>query len=189
MAYISTNEVFDGLATAPYPEWHPLRPINPYGASKAAGEWYVRHLLTRFYIVRTAWLFDEGGRNFPHKIVQLAGQVRSGKRDLLRVVEDEVGNPTYVPDLACAIADLIKTCAYGPYHLVGDGFCSRFELAQELLRLSGHADVPIQPIRSTEFERASCPPAFAPLANVAADALGIRLPHWRDAMARFLQTA
>ena len=100
IVYISTNEVFDGTATEPYREWDPPHPINPYGRSKAAGEWYVRHLLTRFYIARTAWLYAPGGRNFPHRIIQLADEASTGSAQGkgLRVVTDEVGNPTYAPD-------------------------------------------------------------------------------------------
>jgi dTDP-4-dehydrorhamnose reductase len=189
MVYISTNEVFDGKADEPYREWDPPHPINPYGASKAAGEWYVRHLLSRFYIVRTAWLFARDGRNFPHRMVELAAEVRDGGRGALRVVDDEIGNPTYAPDLASSIAQLVMTQAYGVYHLVSEGYCSRYDLAQEVLGLAGLGDVPVDRIRLAQFDRASTPPPFAPLANTAGAALGIRLPHWRDAMVRLMAPA
>ena len=183
MVYISTNEVFDGEATEPYREWDPPHPINPYGRSKAAGEWFVRHLLTRFYIVRTAWLYAPGGRNFPHRIIQLADE-----RGALRVVTDEVGNPTYAPDLAKAIAALIRTDAYGVYHLTNAGYCSRYDFAREILRVSGREHVPVEPITLAEFQRASTPPRFAPLANTAAAALGITLRPWQEALAEFLKS-
>ena len=183
MVYISTNEVFDGEATEPYREWDPPHPINPYGRSKAAGEWFVRHLLTRFYIVRTAWLYAPGGRNFPHRIIQLADE-----RGALRVVTDEVGNPTYAPDLAKAIAALIRTDAYGVYHLTNAGYCSRYDFAREILRVSGREHVPVEPITLAEFQRASTPPRFAPLANTAAAALGITLQPWQEALAEFLKS-
>ena len=181
MVYISTNEVFDGEATEPYREWDPIRPINPYGRSKAAGEWFVRHLLTRFYIVRTAWLYAPGGRNFPHRIVQLADE-----RGTLRVVTDEVSNPTYAPDLAQALADLIRTDAYGIYHLTNSGYCSRYDFAREILRLTGREHVPVEPITLDQFQRDSIPPRFAPLANTAGAALGIVLRPWQEALAEFL---
>ena len=183
MVYISTNEVFDGEATEPYREWDPPHPINPYGRSKAAGEWFVRHLLTRFYIVRTAWLYAPGGRNFPHRIIQLADE-----RGALRVVTDEVGNPTYAPDLAKAIAALIRTDAYGVYHLTNAGYCSRYDFAREILRVSGREHVPVEPITLAEFQRASTPPRFAPLANTAAAPLGITLRPWQEALAEFLKS-
>jgi dTDP-4-dehydrorhamnose reductase len=182
MLYVSTNEVFDGQSAVPYREWDPLHPINPYGRSKAAGEWFVRHLLTRFFIVRTAWLYAPGGRNFPHRIVELADE-----RGALRVVVDEVGNPTYAPDLAVAIVALIRTEAYGVYHLTNSGYCSRYDFARAILRLSGREHVPVEPIDLAEFQRASSPPPFAPLANTAAAALGVVVRPWEEALEEFLK--
>lgn len=181
MVYISTNEVFDGTALEPYLEWQRPNPINAYARSKAAGEWYVRHLLRRFYIVRTAWLFASGGRNFLHRIIELADRPAP-----VRVVTDEVGNPTYVSDLAFALAALITTGAYGIYHLTNAGFCSRYTFAMEILRLTGRGEVNVEPISSDEFERASNPPRFAPLANIAGAAIGITLRPWEKALASFL---
>ncbi len=181
MLYVSTNEVFDGQATEPYHEWAPRNPINAYGRSKLAGEWYVQNLLTRFYIVRTAWLYAPGGRNFPHRILQLADE-----RGSLKVVADEVGNPTYVVDLAHAIAALIETHAYGIYHAVNAGAASRYDFAREILRLSGRESIPVEPLALAEFPRASTPPPYAPLANNAAAALGITFRSWQAALAEFL---
>jgi dTDP-4-dehydrorhamnose reductase len=181
LVYISTNEVFDGEADEPYLEWEATAPLNPYGRSKAGGEWFTRHLLRRFYIVRTAWLYAPGGSNFPHRILELAQEL--GK---LSVVTDEVGNPTYAPDLAAALAELISTEAYGVYHLTNAGHCSRYEFAREILRIGGQEDVPIEPITLADFERDSTPPSFAPLANTAASALGIRPRPWEEALAEFL---
>ncbi|HOV49311.1 MAG TPA: dTDP-4-dehydrorhamnose reductase [Anaerolineae bacterium] len=181
MLYVSTNEVFDGQATEPYHEWAPRNPINAYGRSKLAGEWYVQNLLTRFYIVRTAWLYAPGGRNFPHRILQLADE-----RGSLKVVADEVGNPTYVVDLVRAIAALIETHAYGVYHAVNAGAASRYDFAREILRLSGRESIPVEPLALAEFQRASTPPAYAPLANNAAAALGITFRPWQAALAEFL---
>jgi len=183
MLHISTNEVFDGTATAPYREWDPPHPINPYARSKAAAEWFVRHLLTRFYVARTAWLYASGGRNFPHRIVQLADE-----RGTLRVVTDEVGNPTYAPDLAIAIAALVQTDAYGVYHLTNAGYCSRYDFAREILRISRREHVPIEPITLDDFQRASAPPRFAPLANTAAAVLDIELRPWQEALEEFLKS-
>jgi dTDP-4-dehydrorhamnose reductase len=181
MVYISTNEVFAGQAEAPYREWDPPHPINPYGRSKAGGEWFTRHLLTRFYIVRTAWLYAPGGANFPHRIIELADELGE-----LRVVTDEVGNPTFAPDLAEALGRLIETEAYGVYHLTNGGHCSRYDFAREILRISGRADVPVEPITLDDFERDSTPPRFAPLANTTAAALGIRPRPWEEALVAFL---
>jgi dTDP-4-dehydrorhamnose reductase len=179
--YVSTNEVFDGTAERPYLEFDTPNPINSYARSKLAGEWYTRHLLTRFYIVRTAWLYAAGGRNFPHRIIQLADE-----RGRLQVVSDEVGSPTYVVDMAQAIAPLMASSQYGVYHLVNEGACSRFDFAREILRLSGRAHVPVEPTTLGAFQRDSTPPHYTPLANVAAAAIGIRLRPWQEALAAFL---
>ena len=190
MAYVSTNEVFDGTATEPYREWDPPHPTNPYARSKAAGEWFVRHLLCRFYVARTAWLYAPGGRNFPHRMVQLADDASTGSAQggALRVVTDEVGNPTYAPDLATAIAALVQTGAYGVYHLTNAGYCSRYDFARKVLCISGREHVPVEPITLDDFERASTPPRFAPLANTAAAGLGIQLRPWQEALEEFLKS-
>ena len=183
MLHISTNEVFDGAAGRPYTEFDALNPINAYARSKLAGEWYTRHLLTRFYIVRIAWLYALGGRNFtnPHRIVQLAD-----KHGRLRVVTDEVSSPTYAIDLAQAIAQLVASGQYGVYHFTNEGSCSRFDYVSEVLRLSGRSEVTVEPTTLAAFERDSTPPPFAPLANVAGAAIGIRLRPWQEAVAEFL---
>jgi dTDP-4-dehydrorhamnose reductase len=182
MVAVSTNEVFDGEASEPYREWDPPHPINPYARSKAAGEWFTRHLLTRFYIVRTAWLYAPGGSNFPHRIIELADEL--GR---LRVVTDEVGNPTFAPDLATALAELIETGAYGVYHLTNAGYTSRYDFAREILRIAGREEVPVEEITLDAFERDSTPPRFAPLANTAAAALGIQPRPWQEALEAFLE--
>ncbi len=181
MVYISTNEVFDGTAPEPYLEWDEPRPINPYARSKLLGEQYVRMLLRRFYIVRIAWVFG-GPRNFVRTILRLADE-----RPSLRVVDDEIGNPTYAADVADAIARLVEEPAYGIYHLVNEGHCSRYDFAREILRQAGRADVNVEPIKLSEYPRPSTPPRYSALRNfVAAADLGIRLPPWPDALRRFL---
>jgi dTDP-4-dehydrorhamnose reductase len=191
LVYVSTNEVFDGTAARPYREWDALNPLNAYARSKAAGEWFTRHLLTRFYIVRTAWLYTAGGRNFstPSRIVQAADDASTGSAQVgaLKVVTDEVSNPTYAPDLAVGIAALIQTGAYGVYHLTNAGHTSRYDYVREVLRLTGREHIPVEPIRLDDFQRPSTPPRFAPLANTAAAALGITLRPWQEAVKEFLQ--
>jgi dTDP-4-dehydrorhamnose reductase len=185
LVYVSTNEVFDGTATQPYREWDAQNPLNAYARSKAAGEWFTQNLLTRFYIVRTAWLYSIGGRNFstPSRIIQVADE-----RGALKVVTDEVSNPTYAPDLAVGIAALIETGAYGVYHLTNAGYTSRYDYVCEVLRLAGREHIPVEPISLDDFRRPSIPPRFAPLANTAAAALGITLRPWQEAVEEFLES-
>ena len=174
---VSTNEVFDGQKGEPYYEHEQTRPINAYAQSKQAGEEYVRMHLSRFYIVRTAWLYARGGNNFPRKIVQAAEKY--GK---LRVVCDEISSPTFAPDLAQAIHSLIRSEQYGIYHMTNEGVCSRFEFARRILELAGKGDVPLEPITSDQWPRASTPPLNCVIRNLAGAQLGITLRHWDEAL-------
>jgi dTDP-4-dehydrorhamnose reductase len=174
---VSTNEVFDGLKGKPYYEHDHPSPINAYGDSKLAGETYVRMHLSRFYIVRTAWLYARRGNNFPQKIVQAAE-----KHGRLRVVCDEISSPTYAPDLAQAIDALIRTEQYGVYHLTNEGACSRLEFARRILERAGMEDVPLEPITSDQWPRPSTPPLHCVIRNLAGAQLGITLRHWDEAL-------
>ncbi|HLE30186.1 MAG TPA: dTDP-4-dehydrorhamnose reductase [Anaerolineales bacterium] len=182
LAYITTNEVFDGAKREPYFEFDPPHAINPYGQSKLAGEWFVTHLTARFYVIRIAWLAAPGGRNFVHRIQQLADE-----RGPLKVVTDEVANPTFVGDLAEAIVQLISTGRFGLYHLTNSGYCSRYDYAKKILELTGRGHLRVEPITLAEFPRPSTPPKFTPLANTTAAALGITLRPWEEALAEFLK--
>lgn len=183
LVYISTNEVFDGRSDMPYSEFDRPNPINPYAFSKWAGEQAVTQLLRKFYIVRVAWVFG-GERNFVRTILRLAEE-----RPELAVVDDEIGNPTYAPDIADAVRQLIGIPAYGVYHFVNEGHCSRYDFAREILRANGTEHVAVRPIKLAEFRRDSTPPAFGALRNVIGrHDLGISLPSWQDALDRFLRT-
>jgi dTDP-4-dehydrorhamnose reductase len=182
LLYVSTNEVFDGTKPAPYLEHDATNPINAYGKSKLAGEWYAEHLLEKFYIVRTAWLYAKGGGKFPDKILEVAG-----RQPALSVVRDEIGSPTYVPDLADALAKLIETEQYGIYHLTNAGSCSRYEWAVEILR-QANVPRPVKPITLAEYSRASTPPANGALENfAAATMLNITLRPWEEALHAFFE--
>lgn len=181
MLHVSTNEVFDGRLGRPYYEWDTPSPLSVYARSKAAGEFYVRTLLQRFYIVRTAWLYARGGNNFATKILAAAD-----KHGALRVVTDEVSAPTYAPDLAQAIARLIHTAHYGIYHLTNEGICSRYDWAIKILELAGRGDVPVEAITADQWPRAAEPPLYAPIVNFAAAALGITLRPWQEALQAYL---
>jgi dTDP-4-dehydrorhamnose reductase len=184
MLCVSTNEVFDGRADTPYPEDALPNPINAYGSSKRAGEQMAAHYLKdRLTIVRTAWLYGPGSRMFPAKIIEAAD-----KNGELRVVTDEISNPTYTPDLAQAIAQLIETGAYGIYHFTNTGYCSRFDFAREILRLAGRSHIPVQPITLADYPRASAVPPFSPLANTKGPALGIELRSWQAALAAYFES-
>jgi dTDP-4-dehydrorhamnose reductase len=174
---VSTNEVFDGKKGQPYYEHEQRNPINAYGQSKLAAEIYTQMHLSRFYIVRTAWLYARGSNNFPSKIVQAAEE-----HGRLQVVCDEISSPTYAPDLANALARLILTERYGIYHFTNDGACSRYEFARRILQLAGKHDVPIVPITSDQWPRVSTPPLHCVIRNLAGAHSGIHLRHWDEAL-------
>jgi dTDP-4-dehydrorhamnose reductase len=182
MVYISTNEVFSGQSDRPYTEIDPPQPINPYGSSKRAGEQMAaKYLPTGLYIVRTAWLYG-GGNMFPEKIIAAAD-----KNGQLSVVTDEISNPTYAADLAKAVVQLAQTREYGTYHFVNAGYCSRYDYAKEILRLSGRENVPIQPITLADYPRPSVVPPFAPLENSRGIGLGITFRSWQEALQEYFE--
>lgn len=175
---ISTDYVFDGAKGAPYVEDDAPAPLSVYGASKLAGEHLARAANDAHFVVRTAWLYGIGGRNFVTRMLALSAEV-----DRLTVVDNEFGNPTFCDDLADALLALIATGRYGTYHLANEGSCSRWDLARAALDRAGRAAFPID--RTDRFERLARPPADAPLANRAAAAIGVRLPSWQDGLDAF----
>jgi dTDP-4-dehydrorhamnose reductase len=180
MVHVSTNDIFDGKLGRPYYEWDPPSPQSVYARSKAAAEFHVRTLLQRFYIVRTAWLYAQGGSNFVTKIIAAADRLGA-----LRVVTDEVSAPTYAPDLAQAIAQLIPTNYHGIFHFTNSGICSRYDWACKALELSGRGHVPVEPITTSQWQRAAPPPLYAPIVNFTGAALGITLRPWQEALEEY----
>ena len=180
LLHISTNYVFDGLSRRPYHEFDMPHPQSVYGQSKLAGEEAVRTLNAKHYIVRTSWLYHRHGNNFIKTMCVLSQQPE------VRVVNDQVGSPTYAPHLVTALTQLIATEAFGTYHMAGRGGTSRFDLIQTLYALLGvHSQV--KPIPSTEMPRlAKCPP-HAVLTTLQDPC--IQLPPWQDGLAQFAQTA
>lgn len=179
--YVSSNEVFDGALDRAYNEYDYPNPLNPYGYSKWYGERAVAQVNPRHYIVRSAWLFAHGGRNFIHAIL---GAAQDGKP--LRVVTNEVANPTYTNDLAAAIVKLIVTERFGIYHLVNEGAVSRWQFARHVLNLAGYSETPIERISRHEWPRPSLPPEYTALANNAGASIGIRLRPWEEGLRAFL---
>ncbi|MCY3898890.1 MAG: dTDP-4-dehydrorhamnose reductase [Caldilineaceae bacterium] len=183
LVQISTNEVFAGEPGRFYHEFEQTSPGSVYARSKAAGEVAAATALDRLFIVRVAWLYSAGASNFPARISAAAD-----RHGALRVVSDEFGNPTYAPDVAAAIAKLIESQRYGIYHLVNDGWASRYEWAVELMRLTGREALPVDPISANEWPRPTTPPPHAVLVNQAGAALGIALRDWRDALHEYVQS-
>ncbi|GAG67040.1 unnamed protein product, partial [marine sediment metagenome] len=160
MVYISTDYVFDGKKTSPYLESDIPNPISIYGISKYGGELIVKNLLNNFFIVRTSWLFRKEGKNFVNTILRLAKDKKE-----LRVVNDQVGSPTYIPDLAKAISSLISTKYYGIYHITNSGECSRYEFTKKILKYAEIENVKVTPISTEELNRPASRPKYSVLQN------------------------
>jgi len=178
--HVSTDFVFDGMKRGSYAETDPVHPLSVYGASKLAGDRSVAEAYPEALIVRTAWVFGLGGESFPVKILRAA---RSNPR--LSVVTDEMGSPTYTVDLAAGLLALADRGASGLHHLAGSGSCTRYELALECLRLAG-IDTPVEPVSSATFPTRVARPANSVLDCSKAAGLGVTMPDWRDALARFV---
>ncbi len=161
MVYISSDYVFDGEKNSPYLEYDIPNPISIYGISKYAGEQIVRHYLEKFFIVRTAWLYRRVGENFVNTIINLAKDKKE-----LKVVNDQVGSPTYVPDLAKAISTLISTDYYGIYHITNSGKVSWYEFTKKILKYADIKDVKVSPISSEELNKPAPRPKYSVLKNL-----------------------
>jgi dTDP-4-dehydrorhamnose reductase len=177
LLHVSTDYVFDGTSARPYHEFDCPHPLSVYGASKLAGEEAVRSLNSKHYLVRTAWLYSIVGRNFAKTICALAQQ-----QPEVRVVNDQVGSPTYAPHLAAAIATLVRTAAYGTYHLANQGAASWYELTCTLYRELAIA-TPVRPISTPELPRPAQRPAYSVLATIQDPS--ILLPPWEEGVAVF----
>ncbi|MBW7650387.1 dTDP-4-dehydrorhamnose reductase [Anoxybacillus sp. ST4] len=182
LVYISTDYVFDGTATTPYNEFAPTNPLSIYGKSKLAGEQFVRDLHSKFFIVRTSWVYGKHGNNFVKTMLKLAQE-----RDELMVVHDQVGCPTYTVDLSNCILELIQTEKYGIYHVSNSGHCSWYEFAKAIFEEAG-IKVKVNPCTTKDFPRPAPRPVYSVLAHMALRMNGFReLPYWRDSLRDFLR--
>lgn len=178
--YISTDYLFDGTSNHPYEPDDPIHPLNVYGASKAAGEIAVREQSKHWVISRTSWLFGASRTCFPEKILSAAAT-----QPELRVVDDQIGSPTYTRDLARAIHKLVRADARGLLNITNSGSCSRFEFAREILRKAGRK-TPVVPISTAEAARPARRPAYSVLSPASLAVYGITLRSWQDALDDYL---
>jgi dTDP-4-dehydrorhamnose reductase len=181
--YVSSDYVFPGDGGAPYLEWDQPRPLSVYGRSKLAGEVETLAAGRRSIVVRTSWIFGGTSKSFVNTIRRIA----DGRE--LAMVTDEIGCPTYAPDLAAAIRRLLGRSAPGVYHLSNAGECSRFDWAKSIVEQIGSTSQ-VVPTTLAEYERRNpgqAPrPAHSTLANTAAASLGITLRPWQEALAEHL---
>lgn len=189
LMHVSTDYVFgrDQQRRAPYTESDSPSPINVYGVAKLAGEYFVRYILTHYWIVRSQWLYGVAGAsgkggNFVELMLRLARQGRD-----IKVVDDQVGSPTYTLDLAQKIAQLIKTENYGLYHITNARSCTWYEFACKIWELSG-LEPNAEPTTTAAFGATATRPAYSVLDNAGLRAVGLGdMRCWEDALAAYLE--
>lgn len=181
LVHFSTDYVFDGTKPGPYAIYDRTNPINAYGRSKLLGEKYILWLLSKFYLIRTSWLFGLQGKNFIETMLEL-GQ----KQKQVSVVTDQRGCPTWTRHLAEATIDLIETGRCGIYHVTNSEPTTWFEFAREIFILSGiHTEV--LPVTSEQFPRPARRPANSVLDHFPLkEVIGRDMPSWKEALAEYL---
>lgn len=182
LVHVSTDYVFDGTANKPCTEETPTAPRSVYGATKLHGEEEVLASGCRYVILRTAWLYSEIGRNFLRTMLRLTEE-----KEVLRVVFDQTGTPTYAGDLAEAIFDIVEHRKYegreGIYHFSDEGVCSWYDFARAIAEYAGNSACDIRPCHSDEFPSKAVRPAYSVLDKTKIkETFGIVIPHWTDSL-------
>ena len=185
MVYISTDYVFDGQGTEPWePDCKDYKPMNVYGQTKLEGELAVSSTLDKYFIVRIAWVFGLNGKNFIKTMLNVGK-----KYDTVRVVNDQIGTPTYTLDLARLLVDMIETEKYGYYHATNEGgYISWYDFTKEIFRQAGY-DTKVVPVTTEEYGLSKAARPF----NSRLDKKKLTengftpLPTWQDALCRYLK--
>lgn len=178
IVHFSTDYVFDGTRKTPYQEDDKCAPLNVYGRSKLAGEQYLKQFSDNFLLIRSAWLYGKNGKNFVKTIIEKA---RTEK--LLKIVDDQVGSPTFTWDLAAAVQLLIEGQHTGTFHITNRGNCSWYEFAAKILKSACIPDVTVKPIKSDELERPARRPHYSVLTcRKFSETTGKVLRYWQVAL-------
>ncbi len=181
MVYISTDYVFDGNNSKEYTEIDQANPQNEYGRMKYEGEQWVQNICSKYYIIRTSWVFGEFGNNFVYTMLRLAKT-----HPVLTVVDDQIGRPTWTRTLAAFMLHLLDTDAvFGLYHLSNDGSCSWYEFACEILK---DYDVEVKPVSSAEYPQKAYRPKHSIMDLSKAKATGFQIPTWKEALSQFIDS-
>ena len=185
MVYISTDYVFDGQGDTPWqPDCKDYKPLNVYGQTKLEGELAVANTLEKFFIVRIAWVFGRNGSNFIKTMLNVGK-----KYPKLRVVQDQIGTPTYTLDLSRLLVDMVESDKYGYYHATNEGgYISWYDFAREIFRQAG-MDTEVEPVTTAEYGLSKAARPFnSRLDKSKLTEKGFApLPDWQDALARYLK--
>ena len=181
MVYISTDYVFDGEGTRPWEPDDKQTPLNVYGQTKYEGELAVMNTLSKYFIVRIAWVFGINGKNFVKTMLNLAKT-----HDKLTVVNDQTGSPTYTYDLARLLVDMVLTDKYGIYHATNEGFVTWYDFACEIFKTAG-VDIEVLPVPSSEYPTRAKRPSNSRMSKDKLKENGFEpLPAWQDALKRYI---
>ena len=187
MIYISTDYVFDGQGTTPWPpDCKDYKPLNVYGQTKLEGELAVSSILNKYFIVRIAWVFGLNGKNFIKTMINVGKS-----HDEVRVVNDQIGTPTYTLDLSRLLVDMIKTEKYGYYHVTNEGgYISWYDFTKEIYKQYG-LDAKVIPVTTEEYGLSKAKRPFnSRLDKSKLIENGFKpLPTWQDALRRYLEEA
>lgn len=182
LVQVSTDYVFSGVGEKPLTEYDLTAPYSVYGKTKLLGENYVREFCSKYYIVRTAWLYGYVGHNFVYTMRRLGKE-----KDSINVVNDQIGNPTHANDLAYHILKLIETDEYGIYHCTGKGECSWYDFAKMIIELSGEECI-VNPCTSEEYKTSAKRPEYSSLDNMMLrNTVGDEMRNWQDAIKSFIE--
>ncbi|MGZ3810376.1 MAG: dTDP-4-dehydrorhamnose reductase [Mucilaginibacter sp.] len=179
LVHVSTDFVFKGDTPVPLVESDFADPINIYGLTKLEGELEVTKTLEKYFILRTSWLYSEYGNNFVKTMLKLGSE-----RDLLKIIVDQAGTPTYGMDLADCIIHIISgdSTAYGIYHYSNEGIASWYDFAKAIFDISG-TEVKVLPIRTSEYPTRAVRPAYSVMDKTKIkQTFGIGIPYWRDSL-------
>lgn len=182
LLHISTDFVFDGEKSSPYLECDITNPINIYGKTKHQGEDMVKEICQRHYILRTSWLYGKNGSNFVKKMLEL-----SESNKTLKVVDDQIGCPTYTKDLVNVIELVITNQAYGTYHVSNNGECSWNTFARKVFELTARKDIAVKKILSSELNRPAKRPKYSVMKNYMLELqFDYKMRRWEEALSEYL---
>lgn len=183
LIYLSTDYIFSGEGERPWEPDDMPNPLNVYGQTKYEGEQEIKSRLDKYFIVRISWAFGMNGNNFVKTMLRL------GKENgAVRVVDDQIGSPTYTYDLAKLLVDMAESEAYGQYHATNEGICSWYEFAKEIFRVAGMDEVKVTPVSSDEFPTKAKRPKNSRMSkeNLVKNGFN-KLPSWQDAVGRYVR--
>ncbi len=182
LLYLSTDYIFSGEGERPWEPGDEPDPLNIYGLTKFEGEQEIKSRMDKYFIVRISWVFGVNGNNFIKTMLRLGRE-----NGAVRVVDDQIGSPTYTYDLAVLLVDMIETEKYGEYHASNEGTCSWYEFAKEIFSAAGMNEVEVTPVSSEEFQAKAKRPKNSRMSKEKLVKNGFnKLPSWQDAVKRYV---